>query len=119
MFFEGNADLTSMAIGSFLSNAVFYSSEGSIVKISSVIEDGMIITKIRNTDSHIDEEDLPHLFEAFYRADSSRSRRNGGSGLGLYLGKLIIERQNGTVAIENDGQDVVATINLPYSTKNP
>ena len=119
LFFEGNADLTSMAIGSFLSNAVFYSSEGSIVKISSVIEDGMIITKIRNTDSHIDEEDLPHLFEAFYRADSSRSRRNGGSGLGLYLGKLIIERQNGTVAIENDGQDVVATINLPYSTKNP
>ena len=119
LFFEGNSDLISMAVGSFLSNAVFYSSEGSIVKISAEIEDGEIVTKIRNTDSHIDEEDLPHLFEAFYRTDSSRSRRSGGSGLGLYLGKLIIERHNGTVTIENDGQDVVAVINLPYSTKNP
>ena len=82
-------------------------------------ENGKIITAIRNTDSHIDEKDLPHLFEAFYRADSSRSRRNGGSGLGLYLGKLIIERQNGSVTLENDGKDVVATISLPYSMKNP
>ena len=119
LFFEGNSDLTSMAIGSFLSNAVFYSSEGSTVKVSAQKEDGKIITRIRNTDSHIDEDDLPHLFEAFYRADSSRSRSSGGSGLGLYLGKLIIERQNGTVSIENDGNDVVAVIILPYSTKNP
>jgi two-component system sensor histidine kinase VanS len=119
LFFEGNSDLTSMAIGSFLSNAVFYSSEGSTVNVSAQKEDGKIITRIRNTDSHIDEDDLPHLFEAFYRADSSRSRSSGGSGLGLYLGKLIIERQNGTVSIENDGNDVVAVIILPYSTKNP
>ncbi|WP_051689103.1 sensor histidine kinase [Butyrivibrio sp. AE2032] len=118
LFFEGNKDLTSMAVGSFLSNAVFYSSEGSKVTVTSGTSDGKIVTKIRNTDSHIDEKDLPHLFEAFYRTDNSRSRRNGGSGLGLYLGKLIIERQNGTVALENDGQDVVASIILPLSTKN-
>ena len=86
--------------------------------VTSGTSDGKIVTKIRNTDSHIDEKDLPHLFEAFYRTDNSRSRRNGGSGLGLYLGKLIIERQNGTVALENDGQDVVASIILPLSTKN-
>ncbi len=118
LFFEGNRDLTSMAIGSFLSNAVFYTSEGSKVIVTAGKEDGKIITRIRNTGSHIDEKDLPHLFEAFYRADSSRSRSSGGSGLGLYLGKLIIERQNGTVTLENDGQDVVAVIILPYSTKN-
>ena len=118
LFFEGNRDLTSMAIGSFLSNAVFYSSEGSKVIVTAQKEYGKIITRIRNTGSHIDEKDLPHLFEAFYRADSSRSRSSGGSGLGLYLGKLIIERQNGTVTLENDGQDVVAVIILPYSTKN-
>ena len=119
LFFEGSRELTSMAIGSFLSNAVFYSSEGSTVNVMARKENGKIITAIRNTDSHIDEKDLPHLFEAFYRADSSRSRRNGGSGLGLYLGKLIIERQNGSVTLENDGKDVVATISLPYSMKNP
>ena len=118
LFFEGNRELTSMAIGSFLSNAVFYSSEGSLVMVTAKKESGKIVTHIRNTGSHIDEKDLPHLFEAFYRADTSRSRRSGGSGLGLYLGKLIIERQNGTVTLGNDGQDVVAEIILPFSMKN-
>ena len=119
LFFEGNQELTSMALGSFLSNAVFYSSEGSSVKVTARKENGNIITEIRNTGSHISEEDLPHLFEAFYRTDSSRSRRNGGSGLGLYLGKLIIERESGAVDLENDGDDVVAHIILPASTLNP
>lgn len=115
LIFRGNADLTSMAFGSFLSNAVFYSSEGSKVVVTSVKEDKKIITSIRNTNAHIDEKDLSHLFEAFYRTDSSRNRRSGGSGLGLYLGKLIIERQNGSVKLDNDGDDVVATIILPAS----
>ena len=119
LIFEGNPELTSMALGSFLSNAVFYCSEGSSVKATAGKKDGMIVTEIRNTGSHISEEDLPHLFEAFYRSDSSRSRRSGGSGLGLYLGKLIIERQNGTVDLGNDGDDVAAHIILPASTVNP
>ncbi len=119
LLFEGNPELTSMALGSFLSNAVFYCSEGSAVKVTAVKKDGKIATEIRNTGSHISEEDLPHLFEAFYRSDSSRSRRSGGSGLGLYLGKLIIERQNGTVVLGNDGDDVAAHIILPASTVNP
>ncbi len=118
LFFEGNRDLTAMAIGAFLSNAVFYSSEGSEVIVTALKDSGKIRTVIRNTNSHIDEKDLPHLFEAFYRADSSRSRRSGGSGLGLYLGKLIIERQNGTVTLNNDGEDVVAEIILPFFMKN-
>ena len=115
LIFEGSSELTSMAIGSFLSNAVFYSSEGSAVLVTACKEDGKIVTKIRNTNAHIDDADLPHLFEAFYRTDGSRNRRSGGSGLGLYLGKLIIESQNGTVSLDNDGSDVVATVILPAS----
>ena len=113
LLFEGNSDLTSMALGSFLSNAVFYSQEGSKVYVTARKEEGRIVTKIRNSGSHIDEKDLPHLFEAFYRTDSSRDRRSGGSGLGLYLGKLIIERQKGSVSLDNDGDDVLATVSLP------
>ena len=116
LFFEGNSELTSMAMGSFLSNAVFYSSDDSKVSVTARKEDKNIVTYIRNTNAHIDEKDLPHLFEAFYRTDSSRDRRSGGSGLGLYLGKLIIERQNGTVSLDNDGDDVVAKVTLPAST---
>ncbi|MEE5990630.1 MAG: ATP-binding protein, partial [Lachnospiraceae bacterium] len=118
-FCDGNAELISMAVGTFLSNAVFYSSEGSKLIVNAHEENGCILTEIRNTGSHIDEEDIPHLFEAFYRSDSSRNRRSGGSGLGLYLGKIIIERHNGTVSLDNEGDDVVAKIELPVSTENP
>ncbi|MCR5488524.1 MAG: HAMP domain-containing histidine kinase [Saccharofermentans sp.] len=119
LFCDGNAELISMAVGTFLSNAVFYSSEGSKLIVNAHEENGCILTEIRNTGSHIDEEDIPHLFEAFYRSDSSRNRRSGGSGLGLYLGKIIIERHNGTVSLDNEGDDVVAKIELPVSTENP
>ena len=119
LFCDGNAELISMAVGTFLSNAVFYSSEGNKIIVNAYEDNGHIITEIRNTNSHIDEKDLPHLFEAFFRSDSSRNRRSGGSGLGLYLGKIIVERHNGKVSLENDGDDVVARIELPVSTANP
>lgn len=119
LFCDGNSDLISMALGAFITNAVYYSSEGSEIRVNAYEKEGMIITEIRNTGSHIDEKDLPHLFEAFYRSDSARDRRNGGSGLGLYLGKIIIERHNGKVSLDNDGQDVVAVIKIPVSIQNP
>ena len=116
LYCDGNAELISMAVGAILSNAVYYSAEGSEIIVKAYENDGKIFTEIRNTNSHIKEEDLPHLFEAFYRADGSRSRRSGGSGLGLYLGKIIIERHNGEVSLGNENQDVVAKIIIPVST---
>ena len=118
LWISGNRSLTELAVGTFISNAVFYAKEGSGISVSSAKEEDMIVTRIRNTDAHIDESDLEHLFEAFYRADSSRSRRNGGSGLGLYLAKLIITKENGSCSLANDGDGVLAVIRFP-STQNP
>lgn len=156
LIFEGNKDLTSLAVGAFLSNAAFYSEEGTTVYIDAektTAESravarpaapegtrpaapegtrpagesdagsgarpaagsetrGMIAVSIRNR-GHIEDEDLTHLFEPFYRADKSRSRRSGGSGLGLYLAKLILEKQGGSCQLTNDGEDVLATIEIP------
>ena len=138
LIFQGNKELTSIAIGAFLSNAVFYSTEGAVVCVDAETASaaasetetgstassetakteqgdvsGVIRVLIRNTGAHIDEEDIRHLFEPFYRTDKSRSRRSGGSGLGLYLAKLILEKQGGSCKLENDGEDVLATIELP------
>ena len=113
LLFEGNAELTSLAAGALISNAVFYSNEGSQIDIKAIREDGNIVTTILNRGSHIDEADLPHLFEPFYRADSSRSKKNGGSGLGLYLAKLIITKQGGEVSLVNGADGVLATLILP------
>lgn len=111
--FTGSKELTSLALGAFISNAVMYSKEGSSIKITAKREDDKVVTYIENTDAHIDEDDLPHLFEAFYRADRSRSRKSGGSGLGLYLAKLIITKQGGSCSIENKEDNVLATMILP------
>lgn len=117
LFFTGNRDLTSLALGSFMSNAAFYSKDGAKVEVCGEHglsgEKKVIRVTIRNSDAHIGEEDITHLFEPFYRTDKSRSRRSGGSGLGLYLAKLILEKQGGTCRIENAGEDVLATIELP------
>lgn len=115
LLFKGNKELTSIAIGAFLSNAVFYSTEGAVVCVDAEkAESGKTIrVLIRNTGVNIDEDDIGHLFEPFYRTDKSRNRRSGGSGLGLYLAKLILEKQGGSCRMENDGEDVLATIDLP------
>ncbi len=117
LIFNGNRELTSIAVGAFVSNAAFYSGEGTKVVVDAeAVGDadgsGMVSVTIRN-EGHIEKEDLLHIFEPFYRADKSRSRRSGGSGLGLYLAKLIVEKQGGSCKIENDGDEVLATIRLP------
>ena len=113
LMFEGNQELTSLAVGAFISNAVFYSVEGAVINIESVRENGKIITRILNNGAHIDDKDLPHLFEPFYRSDSSRSSRNGGSGLGLYIANLVITKQHGTAVLKNEKDAVLAEIILP------
>ena len=118
LIFEGNKDLTSIAIGAFLSNAAFYSEGGATVFVDAEnVEDKLVRVTIRNTDAHIEEAELAHLFEPFYRTDRSRSRRSGGSGLGLYLARLIMEKQGGSCRLENDGKDVLATIEIPHAPK--
>ena len=117
-YISGNKDLTSLALGAFISNAVFYSSEGSKITLSVTEKSGMVITEVRNSNAHIDDSDIPHLFEPFYRSDTSRNRNSGGSGLGLYIAKLIITKQGGSCTLSNDGDDVSAVISLP-STQNP
>ena len=58
------------------------------------------------------EEALPHLFEAFYREEGSRSRATGGSGLGLYLVKMILDRHGAACKIENTVEGVRATVSF-------
>jgi signal transduction histidine kinase len=61
-----------------------------------------ITVSVHNTGSSIAPEDLPHVFERFYRADKSRSREAGGSGLGLAIAREIVERHGGAIRVESD-----------------
>ena len=65
---------------------------------------------IENTGVHISDEDIPKLFEAFYRVDRSRNRQTGGTGLGLYIVKTILDLHGAAIKIENTAQGVMVSV---------
>lgn len=98
---EADEDKMSQVIVNLVSNALKYTNEGGDVEIT--VQDEPDITKIMIKDSGagISEDDLPNIFERFYRADQSRNRVTGGSGIGLTIVKAIIDAHNGTINVES------------------
>lgn len=113
----GDAPLLSKAVGNLLSNAALYAPEGAEIRVWCGLLDRCPALTVENTGARISEEALPHLFEAFYREEGSRSRRTGGSGLGLYLVKMILERHHAACTIENLEDGVRATVRFPRKTE--
>ena len=99
-----NPALWSKALSNIIGNAVRYSPSGA--EISVFLRDKNVLV-IENTGVTIPEDDLPHLFTPFYRSDKSRNRATGGSGLGLYIVKTILDLHDMTCCIHNT-QDGVA-----------
>ena len=109
---KGDPVLLQRAIGNLLSNALLYSPEGETVHVRLTGDRQPELT-ITNGGIHIPEEALPHLFEAFYRVDASRNRGTGGSGLGLYIVKMVLDRHGADYRMENTPQGVQATVVFP------
>ena len=106
----GDPSLLGRAVGNLLSNAALYSPQRARIRVWCGFRDSRPALTVENTGARIPEEALPHLFEAFYRTENSRNRSTGGSGLGLYLVKMILDRHGAECAIENtkDGVKVTA-----------
>lgn len=84
-----------------IDNAIKYSSKGSRIKISFFDMDKNYLIEITDEGAGISEEDLPRIFERFYRTDKARSRDKGGSGLGLAIVKHIIEAHRQTINVRS------------------
>lgn len=104
--------LLGKAIGNLISNASLYSPEGAEIRLWCGRKDGRAAFTVENTGVHIREEDIPHIFEAFYREESSRNRSTGGSGLGLYITKIILKRHNALCVIKNTDEGVRAEVSF-------
>lgn len=99
-----NPNLWSKVLSNIIGNAVRHSPCGEDTFISlQPCERGNVLV-IENTGTFIPEEDLPHMFAPFYRADKSRSKATGGSGLGLYIVKTILDLHGMTYLIKNTEQ---------------
>lgn len=102
-----------------VSNAIKYTENNGEVKIYLENKDNNAYIKVKDTGMGIPEEDLPRIFERFYRVDKARSRELGGTGLGLSIAKEIVEAHNGSIEIHsevNKGTEVVVIIPMNDET---
>lgn len=107
-------DKITQALVNILSNAIRYSNEGSTIFIEERLKDNKVIISIEDQGIGISEEDLKYVFERFYRADKSRTRATGGTGIGLTIVKSIVSSHGGEVKLESKlGEGSKFTIILP------
>ena len=99
------------AFRNLIDNAIKYSSDLVDIRVSE--EPKFVAVKVKDKGIGIAEEDLKYIFEPFYRADPSRSRKTGGFGLGLAICKRIIDAHGGTISIDskvNEGTEIVVNL---------
>ncbi|OBR91617.1 signal transduction histidine-protein kinase ArlS [Clostridium ragsdalei P11] len=114
--FSINADkkLIKEAIRIFIDNSIKYTEEGESIKIDSYKRENEAIITIADNGTGISKEDLPHIFDRFYRADKSRTKSSGGTGLGLSISKWIIDKHNGKIHVWSEiNIGTVVKITLP------
>ena len=102
-----------------IDNAIKYTPRGGEVHCSVTRSGRMAVIRIADTGEGIPAEDLPHIFDRFYRVDKARSRETGGTGLGLSIVKQIVLSHGGSITPESTlGQGTTFTIQLPMTKKN-
>ena len=103
----------SQVLGNLLTNALRHTPEGGCVTLSAEatfpllgveeVGGGMVTVTVADTGAGVPPEDLPYVFERFYRADKSRSRATGGAGLGLAIVKQLVEAHGGQIEVQSRG----------------
>jgi signal transduction histidine kinase len=101
-----------------LENAVTHTDRGGSVTVKAGPQGGMIYISVTDTGEGIPDEDLPLIFERFYRVDKSRARATGGSGLGLTIAKRLVEAHGGSIQVKSQpGKGSTFTFTVPVATQ--
>ena len=110
IYILGDMQLLQKALDNLLGNAAAYSGAGNQVLIKLRKDTETTTLTIENTGAHIPDETIPKLFEPFYRVDQSRNRQTGGTGLGLYIVKTILDLHGAKIEIANTIQGVIVSV---------
>ena len=110
VYILGDMQLLQKALDNLLGNAAAYSGAGNQVLIKLWKETETTTLTIENTGAHIPDKAISRLFEPFYRVDQSRNKQTGGTGLGLYIVKTILDLHGAKIEIANTIQGVIVSV---------
>jgi two-component system sensor histidine kinase BaeS len=116
---RADPDKLTQVVTNLLQNAWQYTPSGGVVNIAAEPMQAQIRTVFANTGGELEEEDLPFIFERFYRGEKSRSREHGGAGIGLAIVKELIEAHNGHVGAEISHHEIRIWFTLPFEETQP
>jgi heavy metal sensor kinase len=99
---QGDAERLSQVVTNLLTNAIQFNRDQGKIRVSLEANNSSILFQVADTGEGIAAEDLPHIFERFYRADKSRSRAEGRNGLGLAICKAIVDAHGGSIEVASE-----------------
>ncbi|GAB7386223.1 sensor histidine kinase ResE [Bacillaceae bacterium] len=109
-----DADRMEQVFTNLIDNAIRHTGEGGLIMISATQKGGELYFHVKDTGSGIPEEDLPFVFERFYKADKARTRGKAGTGLGLAIVKNIVQAHGGSISVHSKvGEGTTFTIQIP------
>lgn len=119
LWIVGNRQKIAQVLTNFLANAIHHTNAMGEVKVLLAAVGGKLLLQVADTGEGIHPDDLPFVFERFFRTDRSRNRRSGGgSGLGLSIVKGIVEAHHGTIEMDSQpGKGTIVTILIPLAER--
>jgi two-component system sensor histidine kinase BaeS len=110
---QGDYDKLSQVVRNLFQNAVQYTDHGGSLKISTELWQGQLRVYFTNSGGELSENDLPFIFERFYRGEKSRSREHGGAGIGLAIVRELIDAHDGMVGVDISDDLTTIWFSLP------
>jgi len=111
---EGDWHRLDQVVGNLVSNALRYTPEEGEIILSADKDDTGVKITIQDSGAGIPAEDLPYVFDRFWKGDKTRSRTSGGSGLGLAIARQLVSAHGGTIAVESEeGEGTKFTVEFP------
>ena len=116
VFVNADNDLIHQVVYNLIDNAVKFVNEGGCISFSYAVKDGSVFVSVKNTGAGIAQQELPRLFDRFYKTDKSRSLDKTGVGLGLYIVQTIVNQHKGDLLVKSvEGEYTEFTFSVPAS----